>query len=249
MITTKGTSIIIVPDLHGRSFWRAALMDVPKDTQVVFLGDYLDPYGDERIYWSDAFKSLQDIIALKKAHPEQITLLFGNHDLHYLFPSLRGSRYNMCKEDIIRKTFEENMDCFQMATECIVGGKRYFFTHAGLHADWLKLYSNLFESGGKVTADTFNQIMFTDEFVEALGDVSPLRGGLCSAGSMIWADIGEYAWSGTDDSDFEYYDEDMVQIIGHTKQLDGKPVTIGNTICVDCLKAFVLDEDGLRELK
>ena len=99
-----------IPDVHGRPFWRDAVLDV-ETTPVVFLGDYLDPYENDWIYWTDAFKSLQDIIALKKANTEQVTLLWGNHDLHYLFPSLQGSRYNEYKADVIRTTFEENLDC------------------------------------------------------------------------------------------------------------------------------------------
>ena len=53
---------IIIPDVHGREFWREAVKGIDEDTHVVFLGDYLDPYEDDGIYWSDAFKSLQDII-------------------------------------------------------------------------------------------------------------------------------------------------------------------------------------------
>ena len=52
--------IIIIPDLHGREFWRKAVNELPEDAHVVFLGDYLDPYEDEWIYWTDAFKGLLD---------------------------------------------------------------------------------------------------------------------------------------------------------------------------------------------
>ena len=232
--------IIIIPDLHGRSFWRSAIRELPKNARVVFLGDYLDPYEDEWIYWTDAFEGLRDIIDFKDTHPEQVTLLLGNHDLHYLFPSLMGSRYNAYKAAVIRKTFEENMGHFQMAAEYVVGGKRFFITHAGLHSGWLQTHANLFGPADSITADVFNKMMFTEAFVEALSDVSVIRGGWCNEGSMVWADIEEYAWSRQDD--------DIIQIIGHSKQMDGKPKTIGNVICVDCLKAFVLDEDGLREM-
>ena len=33
--------ITIIPDFHGRPFWRDAVKDVA-DTPIVFLGDYLD---------------------------------------------------------------------------------------------------------------------------------------------------------------------------------------------------------------
>ena len=230
--------IIIIPDLHGREFWREAVGELPVDARVVFLGDYLDPYENEWIYWTDAFKGLLDVIEFKKAHFEQVTLLFGNHDLHYLFPDLKGTRYNEYKADVIRTTFEANLDCFQMAVEYAVGGKRYLFSHAGVHPDWLKKHSDLFGSADNVTAETFNGLMFTDEFVEALSDVSALRGGWSRVGSIIWADIDEFAGTKVNESE-------MFQICGHTKCPNGQPKDFGNVICVDCQKAFLLSEDGI----
>ena len=230
--------IIIIPDLHGREFWRKAIDELPADARVVFLGDYLDPYENEWIYWTDAFKSLQNIISLKKTHAEQVTLLWGNHDLHYLFPSLQGSRYNEYKAEVIRTTFEENMDCFQMAIEYVVGGKRYLFSHAGVHSEWLKKHSDLFGPADKITAETYNRLMFTDEFVNALSDVSALRGGWSRVGSMIWADIDEFAGTQLDESE-------MYQVLGHTMCSDGQPKVYGNVICLDCQKAFLLSENGI----
>ena len=230
--------IIIIPDLHGREFWRKATDKLAADARVVFLGDYLDPYENEWIYWTDAFKGLQDIIALKKAHSKQVTLLWGNHDLHYLFPELKGTRYNEYKEDVIRATYEENLNCFQMAVEFAVGGKRYFFSHAGVHPEWLRNHSDLFGSADKITAETFNRLMFTDEFVAALSDISALRSGWSRVGSMIWADVDEFAGTQTKDSG-------MYQIFGHTKCPNGQPKAFGNVICVDCQKAFLLSENGI----
>ena len=237
-MTEMDQRIIIIPDLHGREFWRKAIDELPADARVVFLGDYLDPYENEWIYWTDAFKSLQDIISLKKTHAEQVTLLWGNHDLHYLFPSLQGSRYNEYKAEVIRTTFEENMDCFQMAIEYVVGGKRYLFSHAGVHSEWLKKHSDLFGPADKITAETYNRLMFTDEFVNALSDVSALRGGWSRVGSMIWADIDEFAGTQLGESE-------MYQVLGHTMCSDGQPKVFGNMICLDCQKAFLLSEDGI----
>lgn len=230
--------IIIIPDLHGREFWREAIGELPADARVVFLGDYLDPYENEWIYWTDAFKGLLDVIEFKKTHFEQVTLLFGNHDLHYLFPELKGTRYNEYKEDVIRATFEKNLDCFQMAVEYVVGAKRYLFSHAGVHPEWVRKHSDLFGSVDKITAETFNRLMFTDEFVAALCDVSALRGGWSRVGSMIWADMDEFV--GTKENESEMY-----QICGHTKCAKGQPKVFGNVICVDCQKAFLLSENGI----
>ena len=43
--------IIVLPDIHGRKFW----MDVmDNNCDIVFLGDYLDPYQHEGITKVDA---------------------------------------------------------------------------------------------------------------------------------------------------------------------------------------------------
>lgn len=237
-MTEMAQHIIIIPDIHGREFWRKAVNELPEDSLVVFLGDYLDPYENEWIYWTDAFKGLLDVIEFKKTHFEQVTLLFGNHDLHYLFPELKGTRYNEYKEDVIRATFEKNLDCFQMAVEYVVGAKRYLFSHAGVHPEWVRKHSDLFGSVDKITAETFNRLMFTDEFVAALCDVSALRGGWSRVGSMIWADMDEFV--GTKENESEMY-----QICGHTKCAKGQPKVFGNVICLDCQKAFLLSENGI----
>lgn len=104
------TPIIIIPDVHGRDFWRLTVAQYEEEDTLIFLDDYLDPYENEWIYCSDAFKGLLDIIELKRTNPEKVVLLLGNHDLHYLFSNLLGSRYNKYQSNKIWKAFEDNMD-------------------------------------------------------------------------------------------------------------------------------------------
>lgn len=49
------SKVIIIPDVHGRKFWRSALSWV-ETTPIVFLGDYLDPYRDEGIDSEEAYE-------------------------------------------------------------------------------------------------------------------------------------------------------------------------------------------------
>ena len=225
--------IIIIPDVHGREFWRKALATWKDDETVIFLGDYLDPYENEWIYWSDAYKGLLDIIALKRENPDRVFLLLGNHDLHYLYSTLKGSRFNEYQEKKIRMTFENNMDCFQMAAECEIAQRRFLFTHAGLNRVWVEKYSDIFGSVNQITADTFNQLMFKDKFITALADVSSWRGGRDKAGSMIWADVDELEWEGA-------RIPNVIQVFGHTIQAKGPKVFEDSIYCLDCKKAFVL---------
>ena len=40
--------MIIIPDIHGRTFWKSAVEQKEKDEKIIFLGDYLDHYDYEK---------------------------------------------------------------------------------------------------------------------------------------------------------------------------------------------------------
>ena len=73
--------ILIIPDVHGRQFWKTPLQQGPdRWKKIVFLGDYVDPYPHEGITPEEAIEVLKEIIALKKLWPDKIILLVGNHN-------------------------------------------------------------------------------------------------------------------------------------------------------------------------
>ena len=39
--------ILVLPDIHGRHFWKEPCNNIETYDKVVFLGDYLDPYDFE----------------------------------------------------------------------------------------------------------------------------------------------------------------------------------------------------------
>ena len=102
---------------------------------------------------------------------------------------------------------------------------------------WADKYADLFGPAEMVTAETFNRLMFKDAFVEALGDVSSLRWGRDRAGSMIWADVEEFEWSGA-------RLPNMIQVFGHTLQDNGPRVIDNSLYCLDCKRAFALNTSG-----
>ena len=71
--------ILVLPDIHGRPFWRKPCEDIGVYDEVVFLGDYLDPYDFEHISTEQCITGLLDIVALKKQQPDKVHLLLGNH--------------------------------------------------------------------------------------------------------------------------------------------------------------------------
>jgi hypothetical protein len=57
--------MIVIPDVHGRTFWRQAVNEYLGKEHILFLGDYLDPYTYEGITPTDAYKVFHEIIELK----------------------------------------------------------------------------------------------------------------------------------------------------------------------------------------
>jgi len=229
--------LIIIPDVHGRDFWRETV-EINAGEEYIFLGDYLDPYDDEGITDAEAFGGLQDIIRFKQEHPDKVTLLWGNHDLHYLYPELMGSRYDFENAERNAHLFWDNQTLFQMAYETVAGGKRFFFTHAGIGMQWiLKSFSVLLEQA--ITAELLNDLTGYPPFMSALEDIlSVYRGGNKRYGSMIWADVHEHV-------EQKNRIPGVVQVFGHT-QMDGPLSFSGQWYCLDCRRNFALDRKSGR---
>ena len=68
-------NILIIPDVHGRTFWRKAKELVKQYQKIIFLGDYLDPYSYEGINPDMAFIEFKEIIEFKKKYPKKVILL------------------------------------------------------------------------------------------------------------------------------------------------------------------------------
>lgn len=230
-------SVLIIPDTHGQTFWRKAVSN-SKAEKIIFLGDFVDPY--ETIAWYEVFRSLSDIIQFKREQRERVTLLWGNHDLAYLHLSPRGSRYDFKAADSYLSLLMETRDCFQMADEVTIGDKRFLFSHAGVNRKWILANEKVF-GGLEVNAVLLNDLD-NHNFIEALSNVSSRRGGVCEAGSMIWADSQEFE---NPDSDIPGY----IQIFGHTRQSNGGiwHNSRQTAYCLDCGKAFKLDASGIFE--
>lgn len=79
--------MIIIPDTHGLDFWKDAVSKRQDNEKIIFLGDYLDPHGGKinKAAFEQCFDNLCQILEFKKANEESCILLFGNHELSYLF--------------------------------------------------------------------------------------------------------------------------------------------------------------------
>lgn len=236
MKSKQQNALIIIPDVHGRPFWRQPSVTY-RQASFIFLGDYLDPYPKDNVMDTDAFQGLVDIVAFKKANPDRVTLLLGNHDLHYISDDIiQGSRYDEENENRNRSFFEQNKEHFLLAHETTVNGRRYLFSHAGVGRMWIKDSSHLKDE--EITADWFNKSMSSSDFYDVLNKVSKKRGGPELFGSMVWADATEQLITAN-------VMMEITQVFGHT--FLGIPLNIQNRIyCLDCGRAFYLNlEDGL----
>ena len=231
--------ILIIPDVHGRSFWRSAVASGDYD-KIIFLGDYVDPYPDERIGELTALHGLMDIIDFYDRHPDQVVLLLGNHDLHYLSPYYHEmcpcDRYDEKHSDVLHLLFTKG-DRFNLAHEETIGSQKYLFTHAGVNQPWLKRNLKVIRQPDAIH---LNRLLLFDEGIETLRQVGLLRWGMYLTGSVVWSDCEELAVSDPL--------PDVYQIVGHTRQYDGKPIITPHYACLDCSTAFVLDEVGLKPL-
>lgn len=255
--------IIIIPDVHGRSFWKDALPYINDGVPTVFLGDYVDPYWHEGITSEMALDNFKEIIEVAKAH-DNVYLLIGNHDCTYIdykagICECRTDYYNLQE---IHQIFEDNIDLFSLYLYIEVSGQPILFTHAGVHAEWLNIVKQKYGRKTDEVRILLDRIMtgliLHEKTAEMLlSIVSRYRGGMHNAGSVVWADIDEFKNGG---------DIGIRQIVGHTQQLKkenyktpagtwafrwvpDEPVTHGSITCIDTHKCYYLDKEGaLHEL-
>lgn len=242
--------LIIIPDIHGRDFWKKPINDVIENRlnvdKIIFLGDYFDPYKNEGITEENAIRNWLDIkeTVVDKLPSEKYVFLIGNHDAHYMndiFCRLAGgSRMSVWNKQTIKGILQDNRFLFKIAHEETVGGKRFLFTHAGVNNEWLERHRDLLPS---LNERCLNNLSHSDKGWEILADIGHIRGGYQATGSPLWSDAHEHLESEMEDekSSIENYD---YQIFGHTQQKD-KPLIKNNYAMLDCRKPFLLTDDGV----
>lgn len=229
---SNSISCVVVPDVHGRQFWKDAKY---YDCDIIFLGDYLDPYGFEGINNVQALDNFKEILEFAKAN-NNVTLLLGNHDCEYMIGTyVCECRCDYFYFDEIRNLFLENKNLFSFATIRQYGnGKPYLFSHAGFNLEWVKYHDIVIED---LCDKDFETVMNEQKnFDSALSDISRYRGGYNLAGSVVWCDIAEHLESKKNDENYH-------QIIGHT-YLKQHPVGNKYVTCVDARRIFLIDSNG-----
>ena len=173
-----------------------------------------------------------------------MTLLLGNHDLHYVDRRLDGGRFDSLHSNRNRSAFLDNAALFQMAYIKTIGGTRILFTHAGVQLGWLAMHRELLDLEHSADiADSLNRLWWDEArrpaLLKALDDVPYSRFGNCRYGSPVWNDVDDLV-PGKEELPGYF------QIFGHSQQEYG-PVITDCYACLDCRRVFVLKEGGVLE--
>lgn len=175
---------IAIGDIHGRKNWKK-IVDEHPDDRIVFLGDYCDPY--DQISNFDVLNNLLDIINLKHKRKDDIILLLGNHDMHYIYEGFPvGTRYNHGIAELLKALFEDERKLFQFAYQ--EGNTLY--THAGVsNLWWNKYFEGKTGEDAPSIAEQLNKP--TAEQLKSMFLVGRSRGGCSERGGIFWADLNE----------------------------------------------------------
>lgn len=227
---------LIIPDVHGRSFWKDAVKRYP-DADTIFIGDYHDPYPHEDISEEESLENFRELIYYCREH-DNCHLLLGNHDLQYLCDFGEACRLDYDNYEAIRQILHDNLSRMSIATTREIGGKTVLFSHAPILQEWIDIVG---ETGDVPTlVERLNGLPATTETdpgrVEAmLGHTSDYRGGYDPVGSPVWADMREILYDNKILANADYC------IFGHTQLR--KAVITETWADLDCRSAFLLLPD------
>ena len=124
--------VLVIPDVHGTTIWKACLDKVNEFDYIVQLGDWFDSWNNN---WSevDQIENLRDFIKFKKKYTDKVHALIGNHDLGYLMhEDMSGHQKN--KEVDIREAMIEFAPYMDIACKI----DKYVYSHAGFSKTWMK---------------------------------------------------------------------------------------------------------------
>jgi len=195
--------VLVVGDIHGRWEYVNKAFDVflkEKYDKIIFIGDYADSFSRTN---ENIIRCFNILLAMKKANPQKVILLLGNHDENYFHNNVGVFDQYFCqgfRPDLHVQLFpilQSNRHLFQYA----FGIKNYLFTHAGVTSDWFIKHFDILNKWSEVmdiSLDNFedfweilNGIAVTSD-KPILFEAGPKRGGwINSTGGPLWCDKEE----------------------------------------------------------
>lgn len=248
--------LLVIPDVHGRSFWKPAADAHPDCDRIIFLGDYLDPYGFEGFSPDVTIENFSAILEFASSNLK-VVMLLGNHDLpyyseQYLSMFAYHSRIDRLNCHVYQRMFKEHRHLFKLAHV----EDDILFTHAGCITSWVNQAFNNYANQADFTIDglcqRLNGLLKPNE-IHWLRMVSQYRGGPYKHSSCVWSDVREMIEEQDkltrDYSASTSQLRNVKQVFGHTiqaRQTDGEvmygPAIEGHNFkMLDTAQAYVLD--------
>lgn len=270
----ENNKVVIIPDVHGRTFWKKTIEKFPKsefpNIKIIFLGDYLDPYTSiDNITKDQAFDNFLEIIETAK-NDNRIILLLGNHDIHYWFFT-DNCRIDFLRSKEIGNIFYENRHLFKFAHSEKINDTNYLFTHAGITQKWIvQIKQNAINRLSNLKkVETKEEIEFRDyliyianfkpseesinNFLESITElnlISNLKRNFVTQVSVYRGgnnEAGSFIWADVQEHIGEIPIDDYFQIFSHSY---GFPTIYDyyitdNFAMLDCAKSFLIDKDSM----
>ncbi len=229
--------IIVIPDIHNLiEFADKILTFHPDHQKVIYTGDYFDSH------WGTNQDELAKITATwlkEKLNDPKNVMLFGNHDISYMFNGRAGtwcSGFTETKSEVINDVLGE--DFFKLKPFHYENG--ILFSHAGVtrhlfgfDADYslpgfLDTLKNLTDEG------IFNAKKGISHKIFGAGRE---RGGYQMYGGIVWADFHEHFPIGG-----------LPQIFGHTVRTDPEFKFVNAKKSLHIFNSTVLNDPQVLEL-
>lgn len=216
--------ILTIGDIHGRSIWKdklfgslrefnswayeveagagevlADLYPISTYDKVIFIGDYVDSFT---IGNAEMLRNLEDIILVKRAFPDKVVLLLGNHDVQYIKMNLYCSGYRPEMRFDFNRVFNANLDLFKIAHyEELPNSdgrkiRKILWTHAGVTQGWLSVLNKNFSNKNHrhydimkdyVNSSIDQKLNFSWELgLDCLHDVDSNSGGTSVWSGPLW---------------------------------------------------------------
>lgn len=233
--------IICLGDTHGRTKWKEIVAKESAADKILFIGDYFDTHHGG-VSGNKQLANFKEILAFKREHPEQVIMLFGNHDFHYLRGmSAKGETYSGYQGTYAHDFGEAiddalSDDSMQMCWTY----DNFVFSHAGLTKTWCNRVLGTEEARGQELQTLVNDMfkfkplnfgfMMGDNYSQTGDDIT--QGPIWVRPMSLMSDMLE----------------DTVCVVGHTTVTKlGLDKKFPKIILIDCLGTsgqYLIIEDG-----
>lgn len=183
--------------------------------KIIFVGDYVDSYDLKN---QSILENLRNIVFFKKAVPNRVELLIGNHDVQYFVENEICSGFRGEMKHDLNQIYLDREAGFKLAHfETGTDEKEWLWTHAGVTSGWLKELKKEVYNPNNRFYDILNGLDLCDLLNTALEirldlifNVDAQSGGFNLWAGPVWVRPGVLN---------DYPLEGINQIVGHTPQI------------------------------